>query len=76
MGRTVEISDSDLRVVFNQDGSVTQIVSGSGVDSGLVTSTKNTVSGLYFNKAWVGTQAQYDAIAVKDANTQYNIVAA
>ena len=24
---------------------------------------------------WCGTQAQYDAIAVKDANTQYNIVA-
>ena len=26
--------------------------------------------------SWVGTQAQYDAIVTKDANTQYNIVAA
>ena len=35
----------------------------------------NSVSGLVIKTLWVGTQAQYDAIAVKDANTQYNIVA-
>ena len=39
-------------------------------------SETNSVSGLVIKTLWVGTQAQYDAIAVKDANTQYNIVAA
>lgn len=41
-----------------------------------VTYTTNSTSGAAINSIWVGTQAQYDAIAVKDANTQYNIVAA
>ena len=34
------------------------------------------VTGVGIQSIWVGTQAQYDAIATKDANTQYNIVAA
>ena len=33
------------------------------------------VVGVGVQTLWVGTQAQYDAIAVKDANTQYNITA-
>ena len=39
-------------------------------------SITNPASGLSIKSIWTGTQAQYDAIAVKDANTQYNIVAA
>jgi len=41
-----------------------------------VTSTTNPVTGGSIKTLWVGTQAEYDAIAVKDANTEYNIVAA
>lgn len=75
MGRTVEISDSNLRVVFNDDGSVAQLVSGSAVDSGLVTSTRNPVTGGGGIKTlWSGSQAAYDAIAVKDDSTLYIIV--
>ena len=35
-------------------------------------SETNSVSGLVIKTLWVGTQAQYDAIVTKDANTQYN----
>lgn len=32
------------------------------------------VTGVVINTIWNGTQAQYDAIAVKDANTLYVVV--
>lgn len=46
---------------------------GNGIP---VTSNINPLTGGIVKTIWVGTQAQYDAIAVKDSNTQYNIVAA
>lgn len=29
---------------------------------------------IQITKVWVGTQAQYEAITTKDANTEYNII--
>lgn len=46
---------------------------GNGIP---VTSNTNPVSGAVVKSIWVGTQAQYDAIATKDINTEYNIVEA
>ena len=40
-----------------------------------VETVNNPMSGGFIKTIWVGTQAQYDAIATKDANTEYNIVA-
>ena len=50
-------------------------VSGRPSDPQPVMAHTNLTGGI-IKTLWVGTQAQYDAIAVKDANTQYNIVAA
>ena len=47
----------------------------NGDGTGAVEYRKNTVSGLSIKAIWVGTQAEYDAVAVKDASTEYNIVA-
>jgi len=44
-------------------------------DASLVSAEVNPLTGGSIKTLWVGTQAQYDAIATKDANTQYNIVA-
>lgn len=41
-----------------------------------VTYEQNLVTGGIVKTIWVGTQAEYDAITTKDANTEYNIVAA
>jgi len=41
----------------------------------VVTTETNPLTGGIIKTLWVGTQAQYDAIVTKDANTQYNIVA-
>lgn len=43
----------------------------SGRENVLVIGADNTVSGAFIKATWTGTKAQYDAIAVKDANTQY-----
>lgn len=34
----------------------------------------NPLTGRIIKNIWVGTQAQYDAIAVKEPNTEYNII--
>ena len=41
-------------------------------DSGYLVNAENT--NIQINKIWVGTQAQYEAITTKDANTEYNII--
>lgn len=40
----------------------------------VVTAQTNPVTGGIIKTLWTGTQAQYDAIATKDANTMYVIV--
>lgn len=51
-------------------------VSGRDPDPVPVMAKPNPATAGIIRTLWVGTQAEYDAIAVKDANTQYNIVAA
>mgnify|MGYP000417363033 CR=1 FL=1 len=58
-----------------RDGQLAALLDHEGNELGApVTATANLTGGS-IKTLWVGTQAQYDAIAVKDTNTQYNIVA-
>lgn len=76
-----KITENDSWVT-NNDGDLVGIkLAGRSEDnyvdlSNPVNALTNPVTGVSIKTLWVGTQAQYDAIAVKDANTQYNIVAA
>lgn len=45
------------------------------VKAGVVRAIRNPVTGGIVKTLWSGTQAQYDAISVKDADTLYIIVA-
>ena len=65
-----------LGVKFNIDVSAgsASVVESSSTANQLVSASPG--SSVFVKQIWCGTQAQYDAIATKDANTQYNIVAA
>jgi len=57
-------------------GKLAALLDQDGAEIGApVAGIANAVSGAHVKAVWVGTQAQYDAIAVKDVNTQYNITA-
>ena len=47
---------------------------GGGQQVGLVSSKTNPFTGLSIKTIWNGSQAQYDAISVKDDSTLYVIV--
>jgi len=65
-----------LGVKFNIDVSAgsASVVESASTDNQLVSASPSSY--VFVKNIWCGTQAQYDAIATKDANTQYNIVAA
>ncbi len=48
---------------------------GNGVSTGnVVTAETNSLTGIYIQVIWTGSQAQYDSIAVKVDTTLYVIV--
>lgn len=61
---------------YEADGDMKSPFSGLADSGAPVMAIVNPLTGRLINTLWVGTQAQYDAIATKDANTEYNIVAA
>ena len=68
-GQTYSLADA-IAEQYIYNGWATY-VSGRQSDPHPVVATANLTGGI-IKTLWVGTQAEYDAIAVKDANTQYN----
>ncbi len=63
----------DVRCSIDVSAGSATVVESSSTANQLVSASPG--SSVFVKNIWCGTQAQYDAIAVKDANTQYNIVA-
>lgn len=62
-----------------KDAKLNELTSGPekddyGLDGEVLRTIRNPVTGVVINLIWNGTQAEYDAIAIKDANTLYVIV--
>lgn len=67
-------ADPRLRLECSPDEKTLVAAFPSGRERDIVTATTNPVTGVIINTIWNGTQAQYDAIAVKDDATLYVIV--
>ena len=67
IGDTVTLTGGD---VWKYAGNGQWVADATGV----VTSTANPSSGVSIKTIWNGSQAEYDAIAVKDGTTLYVIV--
>lgn len=65
---------SDVKFSVDVTAGVVSVVELAAEANQLVSASPG--SSVFVKNIWCGTQAQYDAIAVKDVNTQYNIVAA
>lgn len=64
---------SDVKFSIDVTAGVVSVVESAAAANQLVSVAAG--SSVFVKQVWCGTQAQYDAIAAKDPNTQYNIVA-
>lgn len=59
--------------LYDENNRMVGIRQPDGTETLFVTAEQNATGG-YLSKTWTGSQAQYDAIAVKDNSTLYVIV--
>ena len=64
---------SEVKLRVDVTAGVVSVVESAASANQLVSAAAS--SSVFVKHIWSGTQAEYDAIVTKDANTQYNIVA-